>query len=233
MKARIKPNGFFGGVRTDEWLQQYANVIVNGQKVSDWQLTDVLPDPSIKEPIWNGETWIENLTPEIEQQRENEKKLQEAETARQTKLQAEQIKLVEDKFQAIEDDGEAFANQEIYPLWNNIEEGFMFPLNFKTRDFDANNVLKLYRCIQPIALQKQFPPRLIPAHFIEVFEPSAGNEYEVWSQRTGANASEYSIGKIVWYPEVDTQLWISKINFNDTVPDGDIPFNRYWEPYNP
>lgn len=79
MKARIKPNGFFGGVRTDEWLQQYANVIVNGQKVSDWQLTDVLPEPSIKEPIWNDGEWIESLTPEVEQQRtiaqmlENEK----------------------------------------------------------------------------------------------------------------------------------------------------------------
>jgi hypothetical protein len=69
MKARIKPDGFFGGVRTDEWLQANKNFNVNGQLVSDWQLTDVLPDPNIKEPIWNGNAWIESLTPEVEQQR--------------------------------------------------------------------------------------------------------------------------------------------------------------------
>lgn len=70
MKARIKTDNSFGGVYNDTFLETYANVVVNGQKVSDWQLTDLLPSQELKEPKWNGSTWIEGLTPEIEQQRQ-------------------------------------------------------------------------------------------------------------------------------------------------------------------
>lgn len=83
MKARIKPDNTFGGIRPDKFYLDNANAIVNGQRVSDWILTDILPDKTLKEPIWNGNTWIEGLTPEIEQQRamaqmlENEQRLYE------------------------------------------------------------------------------------------------------------------------------------------------------------
>jgi hypothetical protein len=55
--------------------------------------------------------------------------------------------------------------------------------------------------------------------------------YPVWQQPTGAHDA-YQIGDIVWYPDTNGQLWISKINANVTVPDGDVPYNRYWAPYN-
>jgi len=41
----------------------------------------------------------------------------------------------------------------------------------------------------------------------------------------------YKIGEIVHYPDINGQLWRSKINANTTKPDGDVPYNRYWEPY--
>lgn len=54
--------------------------------------------------------------------------------------------------------------------------------------------------------------------------------YPVWVQPTGAHDA-YALGDIVHYPTISDGLWRSKINANVTVPDGDVPYNRYWEPY--
>lgn len=54
--------------------------------------------------------------------------------------------------------------------------------------------------------------------------------YPLWVQPTGAHDA-YKIGDIVHYPTISDGLWISKIDANTTIPDGDIPYNRYWEPY--
>lgn len=40
-----------------------------------------------------------------------------------------------------------------------------------------------------------------------------------------------NFGDIVHYPNADSPLWKSQINGNTTVPDGDIPYNRYWKPF--
>lgn len=69
-----------------------------------------------------------------------------------------------------------------------------------------------------------------PALWLIIPTISAG--YPVWVQPTGAHDA-YGIGDIVHYPTVEDGLWRSKIAGNTTVPDGDIPYNRYWEPYNP
>jgi len=29
--------------------------------------------------------------------------------------------------------------------------------------------------------------------------------------------------------QYDSQVWESKIDANTTVPDGDVPYNRYWD----
>jgi hypothetical protein len=47
-----------------------------------------------------------------------------------------------------------------------------------------------------------------------------------WVQPTGAHDA-YPIGARVTYAG---QTWESKINANTTVPNGDVPFNRYWMP---
>lgn len=62
--------------------------------------------------------------------------------------------------------------------------------------------------------------------------PTISAGYPVWKRPTGAHDA-YAIGDIVHYPTASDPLWISKIVGNTTVPDGDIPYNRYWEPYNP
>jgi len=55
----------------------------------------------------------------------------------------------------------------------------------------------------------------------------ARQQQDEWVQPTGAQDA-YQTGDIVTY---NGETWISKIDANTTVPDGDEPFNRYWEPY--
>jgi len=72
-----------------------------------------------------------------------------------------------------------------------------------------------------------FPIEQTPALFLII--PTVIG-YPVWVQPTGAHDA-YEIGDRVHYPTINDGLWISKINANVTVPDGDIPYNRYWQPY--
>lgn len=139
---------------------------------------------------------------------------------------------VDATFQAIEDDEVLLENIDAFPLWT---VGETYLLNKKIK-YVVNGEMKLFKVNQPtLTADILYPPGSAEteALYTEVFQPTDGQQYEVWTERTAVNASEYSIGKIVWYPEIDTQLWISKINSNTTVPDGDVPYNRYWEPYNP
>ncbi|WP_417237253.1 MULTISPECIES: hypothetical protein [Flavobacteriaceae] len=147
-------------------------------------------------------------------------------------IRAENEANVDATFQAIEDTEELLENIDAFPLWT---VGETYLLNKKIKHV-VNGELKLFKVNQPTLTADAIYPPGSPgtdALYTEVFQPTQGQQYEKWTERTGANASEYSIGKIVWYPEIDTQLWISKINSNTTVPDGDVPYNRYWEPYNP
>ena len=69
-----------------------------------------------------------------------------------------------------------------------------------------------------------FAPEETPALWLII---ETVEDYPVWVQPTGAHDA-YQKGDIVYY---GGNLWISKIDANVTVPDGDIPYNRYWEPY--
>lgn len=63
MKVRIV-NNEPSGIYTDDFLIKNSNKIINGQLVSDWQLTEVLPNETLLKPIWNGSEWIEGATAE-------------------------------------------------------------------------------------------------------------------------------------------------------------------------
>jgi hypothetical protein len=96
--------------------------------------------------------------------------------------------------------------------------------------------LKIYRygdnkvkCLQGHT-RTHYTPEETPALWLIIPTVSAG--YPAWKRPTGAHDA-YAIGDIVHYPTASDPLWISKIVGNTTVPDGDIPYNRYWEPYNP
>ena len=88
---------------------------------------------------------------------------------------------------------------------------------------------KTWECIQYHITQVGWEPDKVPALWKEVY---TGGGYPVWKQPTGAHDA-YAIGTIVWYPTEGSTLYISKIAANVTVPDGDEPYNRYWEPYTP
>ena len=66
MKARIINDINWGGNFTDDFLLQNSNLVINGQLVSEWVLTDVLPNPTHKKPEWNGSEWIESYIEVIE-----------------------------------------------------------------------------------------------------------------------------------------------------------------------
>lgn len=68
MKARILQDNSYGGVFTNDFINERWNTVVNEQLVSEWVLTDVLPDENIHIKTWNGEKWTEGATSdEIEQ----------------------------------------------------------------------------------------------------------------------------------------------------------------------
>lgn len=63
MKARIY-NNEYKGIYSADFISKNLDKVINGQLVSQWQLTEALPNSELKKPIWNGSEWIEGATPE-------------------------------------------------------------------------------------------------------------------------------------------------------------------------
>ena len=64
MIARVLNNNGFGGFFEEDFIQRNQDKVINGQLVSLWVLTNILPNKKIINPIWNGTEWIEGATPE-------------------------------------------------------------------------------------------------------------------------------------------------------------------------
>jgi len=64
MKSRILENGLFGGIYTNEFLEKNNNNIINGEVVSDWNLSDVECSTELVIPIFDNGNWIESATTE-------------------------------------------------------------------------------------------------------------------------------------------------------------------------
>ena len=73
---------------------------------------------------------------------------------------------------------------------------------------------KLYRCEQAHTSQVGWEPPVTPALWTEVAEPG---EIPVWKQPTGAQDA-YMTGDKVWYPERDTTVWESTMDYNVYQP---------------
>ena len=73
MKARILNNNF-QGIYTDDFIESNFNNIINGQLVSEWELTDISPNKTLLKPIWNVLEWIEGATPEEIAEQESQQK---------------------------------------------------------------------------------------------------------------------------------------------------------------
>ena len=63
----------------------------------------------------------------------------------------------------------------------------------------------LYRVEQPHTSQAQYPPPMVPALYTKIAKPG---EIAVWRQPTGTQDA-YDYGDRVWYPEKDTDIWVS------------------------
>ncbi|KAF5037174.1 hypothetical protein DSECCO2_567370 [anaerobic digester metagenome] len=79
----------------------------------------------------------------------------------------------------------------------------------------------LYTVLQAHTSQPDWSPDKAVSLFSKVLTSPAGPL--PWVQPDSTNA--YKIGDKVLYKGV---VWTSKINANVTIPDGDVPHNRYW-----
>ena len=85
-KARIIGGVFFGGIHQNTWLENNKNVIFAGELVSEWHITENLPNTGIYKPIWDGDTWVESAT-EAEINQINRQSLPKVVSQRQLRTQ--------------------------------------------------------------------------------------------------------------------------------------------------
>lgn len=64
MKARIINSEDFGGAYSDDFLLDNKDNFINGQLVSEWVLTPILPNQFFIIKKWNGSSWYEGGTQE-------------------------------------------------------------------------------------------------------------------------------------------------------------------------
>ncbi len=103
----------------------------------------------------------------------------------------------------------------IYPAWAP-------DTNYKVGDIAAYHGA-LYETVQAHTSQADWTPDTVPALFKSHAPVGVIPE---WTQPTGGH-NAYAVGEQVTYKG---KVWTSKIPANTTVPDGDEPYNRYWEP---
>ena len=104
-------------------------------------------------------------------------------------------------------DEDALEAVELFPVWalgNDYEVG-------RRVRFDG----VLYKCVQAHTAQDGWFPPNVPALWTEVAQPG---EIPVWRQPTGAQDA-YMTGDKVWFPDIDTTVYISTIDFNTWAPN--------------
>lgn len=104
------------------------------------------------------------------------------------------------------DDSDALEAVELFPAWK-----------ANTEYLAQNRVRyegKLYRCEQSHTSQADWTPDQTPALWTDVAEPGT---IPVWKQPTGAQDA-YMTGDKVWYPEKDTDVWMSTMDYNVYEP---------------
>ena len=104
-------------------------------------------------------------------------------------------------------DEDALGGIELFPAW---AADTQYALNVRVR-YEG----KLYKCVQAHTSQSGWEPDKTPALWTEVAKPG---EIPVWKQPTGAQDA-YRIGERVWFPEKNTTIYISDIDYNTYRPD--------------
>ena len=104
-------------------------------------------------------------------------------------------------------DEDALGGVELFPAW---AADVAYAADVRVRYGE-----KLYKCVQAHTSQSGWEPDKTPALWTEVAKPG---EIPVWRQPTGAQDA-YRIGDKVWYPEKDTTVYISTLDYNTYPPD--------------
>ena len=103
-------------------------------------------------------------------------------------------------------DEDALEAVELFPAW---QTDTAYAVGIRVRYAD-----KLYRCEQSHTSQADWTPAQTPALWTEVARPG---EIPVWRQPAGAQDA-YMTGDKVWYPERDTTVWESTMDYNVYQP---------------
>lgn len=130
--------------------------------------------------------------------------------------QAEALKAIQDskilsEIQEFEDE-DALQNQSAYPLW---EADVYVALDEKRQDLDANNELKLFKCVQAHTTQADWRPKDTPALWVEV---APDGVIPVWVQPQGAHDA-YQIGDLVHFPTESDPVYRNTVADNVYAPD--------------
>lgn len=104
------------------------------------------------------------------------------------------------------DDSDALEAVELFPMWA-VDTAYTAGIRVRYGE-------KLYRCEQTHTSQADWTPDQTPALWTEVAKPG---EIPVWRQPTGAQDA-YMTGDKVWYPERDTDVWVSTVDNNTWQP---------------
>lgn len=104
-------------------------------------------------------------------------------------------------------DGDASEAVELFPVW---QTDTAYTAGTRVRYGE-----KLYRCEQSHTSQADWTPDQTPALWTEVAKPG---EIPVWRQPSGAQDA-YMSGDKVWYPEQDTTVYESTMDYNTYAPD--------------
>lgn len=103
-------------------------------------------------------------------------------------------------------DEDALEAVELFPVWA-ADKAYAADERIRYGE-------KLYRCVQAHTSQADWTPDATPALWTEVAKPG---EIPVWKQPTGAQDA-YNKGDKVWYPDRDTDVWVSTADNNVWQP---------------
>lgn len=131
------------------------------------------------------------ILPKTQQEIEAEVMAQ-AQSAQAEALRAIQDSKILSEIQEFEDE-DALQNQSAYPL---READVYVSVGEKRQDLDANNELKLFKCVQAHTTQSDWRPKDTPALWVEVAPPGF---IPVWVQPQGAHDA-YQIDDLVHFP---------------------------------
>ena len=101
----------------------------------------------------------------------------------------------------------ALTGIELFPMWQ-VDHSYSVDERIQYEG-------KLYRVVQAHTSQVDWTPDVATSLFTEVAKPG---EIPVWKQPTGSHDT-YQIGDKVWYPDVNTTIYICTINNNSWAPD--------------